>query len=1038
MDTYQEMQLAAIDAAKAGDFIQSLALFDQVLRVQPQLYQTWCNRGNVLDDLGRAEEAVASYDRALHIYPDYETARLNRGVVQQKMANAAFNQGVVLDNNKELAAALVCYERALALNPSHCEANLNAALVLKDLGRFEEAAMRLMASETLEAGFVHGLNQAADIWGVQLGRHDEALACYQRSLAIDPDQPHIRLSSGESLLATGQLAAGWAALELRATHGGPFMGWIGFPQPQWQGEPLAGKRILLWCEQGYGDTFQFIRYVCQVRQLGADVYVLAPETLRRILVSSFAPAGIKFVRGSAQASPFDFHCPLMSLPLALGIDRVEHIPVATPYILASQSAQDKWKERLSRDAAVDAMRLGLVWASSHRPELPPERDLRALRFSQLAPLMRAAHTLGAQIFSLQLDEPSSQLTNWMAANGNALPIIDCAPDLNDWEDTAALIANLDLVICCDTAVAHLAAAMGKPTWILLHHSPCWRWLQGRSDSPWYPSVRLFKQARAGDWADVVDRVAQTFILNYKVFGGKGPERAQAMQLVAIEAAKAGDLTQSLALLDQVLEVQPDLYQAWCNRGNVLDDLGRANEALASYDRALQIHPDYETAMRNREIVAKKMANAVFDQGVLLDNAKELESALACYEQALMLDQKHTAANLNAALVLEELGRVDEAIVRFKASGEIDPSYVEGLNRAGDILGTELGRHQEALDCYDASLTQKPEQVHLLWNRSHSELALGRYKQGWLNYDTRTPNAEDTTGWIDFPQPRWRGEPLAGKRILLWCEQGFGDVFQFCRYVLLVRDRGATVFLLVHPTIERLFQIVFAGEGIQIILGSALAKPFDYQCPLLALPLACNTDSVDDIPSPAPYLWPDTKDAQQWQQRMAEDFGTRKRRIGLVWASGHRPESPHWHAMNMRSLHLSQLAPLATVQNASSMQMFSLQLEAPAQQLAELQSQYWRGPEIIDLTAGLKDWADTAARIANLDLVISTDTALAHLAAAMGKPTWILLHHSPCWRWLDNRDDSPWYPSVRLFRQTKAGDWDEVVNRVVVALHALPP
>ena len=511
---------------------------------------------------------------------------------------------------------------------------------------------------------------------------------------------------------------------------------------------------------------------------------------------------------------------------------------------------------------------------------------------------------------------------------------------------------------------------------------------------------------------------------------------QEMQLAAIEAAKAGDLTQSLALFDQVLEAQPDLYQAWCNRGNVLDDLGRAEDAVASYDRALHLYPDYETARLNRGVVQQKMANEAFNQGVVLDNNKELEAALVCYERALSLHPMHSAANLNAALILEELDRLDEAATRFIEAEKIDPGYVDGLNRAGDILGTELGRHQEALDCYDASLTKKPEQPHLLWNRSHSELALGRYKQGWLHYDTRTPNASDTTGWIDFSQPRWRGEPLAGKRVLLWCEQGFGDVFQFCRYVLLVRDRGATVFLLVHPMIERLFQIVFAGEGIQIILGSALAKPFDYQCPLLALPLACNTDSLDEIPSPAPYLWPDTKDARYWQQRMAEDFGIRKRRIGLVWASGHRPENPHWRTMNMRSLHLSQLAPLAAAQNASSMQMFSLQLEAPAQQLAELQSQHWRGPEIIDLTAGLRDWADTAARIANLDLVISTDTALAHLAAAMGKPTWILLHHSPCWRWLDNRDDSPWYPTVRLFRQTEAGDWNDVVNRVVAALGSL--
>jgi Flp pilus assembly protein TadD len=512
---------------------------------------------------------------------------------------------------------------------------------------------------------------------------------------------------------------------------------------------------------------------------------------------------------------------------------------------------------------------------------------------------------------------------------------------------------------------------------------------------------------------------------------------QEMQLAAIEAAKAGDLAQSLALFDQLLKVQPDLYQAWCNRGNVLDDLGRAEEAVASYDRALRIYPDYEIARLNRGVVQQRMANEAFNQGVVLDNNKELEAALVCYERALSLYPGHNAANLNAALILEELGRLEEAVVRFIQAEKMQPGYVDGFNRAGDILCTQLGRHKDALDSYQRSLALKPDQPAIRWNTAHSLLAQGHYAQGWQAYDYRSPNSEDNLGWINFPQPQWRGEPIAGKRILLWCEQGFGDVFQFCRYVRHVQDLGATVFLLVHPMVERLFKTVFEQKGITIVLGSAQAKPFDFQCPLLGLPFACKTDSLEKIPNQHPYLFADAAEAQHWHQRLVAIDGARKKRVGLVWAGGYRPQHLLAHGMDLvRSLHLRELAPLKAVQAENEIQFFSLQLDKPAEQLAQMQSDGWDGPVIIDLAKDLQDWADTAALIANLDLVISCDTAVAHLAAAMGKPTWILSRFNGCWRWLEGRDDSPWYPTVRLFRQTTAGDWANVVHRVAMALKAL--
>ncbi len=523
-----------------------------------------------------------------------------------------------------------------------------------------------------------------------------------------------------------------------------------------------------------------------------------------------------------------------------------------------------------------------------------------------------------------------------------------------------------------------------------------------------------------------------------------PAQVHQMHLAAIEAAQAGQLDRALALFDQVLAHAPSLYAAWSNRGNVLDNLGRAQEALESFDRALALVPDYESALHNRAVVTQKMGNDAFNRGIALEQDGDLAGALACYEEALAIHPAHQAANLQAGLTLEELGREREAADRFIHSAEIDPGYTDGLHRAAIILATDLNLHAEALQYYNQYLAAHPSDPWARWHRSQSLLALGHYREGWQEYnEVSFEPGHNPMGRMSPLHPRWRGEPIDGLRIVLWCEQGYGDALQFCRYATLVKSLGAQVFLLTAPKLERLFKTVFEPQGIPIILGSSQASPYHYQCSLMALPLACATDSVEKIPNQVPYLWPDEHDAQQWQRRVqqalpGEPDNGRERgntcRVGLVWAGGHRPDNPGAQAVDrLRSLHLCEFAPLRKVSEQAHVSFFNLQIGESALQLAQLQSQGWDGPDLIDLTADVRDWADTAALVASLDLVIACDTATAHLAAAMGKPTWILSRYSGCWRWLQDRDDSPWYPSVRLFRQVQPGDWGEVMERVVQAL-----
>jgi Tetratricopeptide repeat/Glycosyltransferase family 9 (heptosyltransferase) len=379
---------------------------------------------------------------------------------------------------------------------------------------------------------------------------------------------------------------------------------------------------------------------------------------------------------------------------------------------------------------------------------------------------------------------------------------------------------------------------------------------------------------------------------------------------------------------------------------------------------------------------------------------------------------------------------EQTLAAYDAMLAHNPFDAEVLFSKGVVLD-DLARFDEALAAYQQALALNPEHAGASQNASTLLLARGDYAQGWRLYEGRWRLAQRGLSWQDLPRPVWRGEPLAGKHILVWSEQGFGDAFQFCRYVLVLHSMGAAkvTLLALEGRCKRLFEHSFAQVGIEVVSEVAirnglLTPAFDVHSPLMSLPFACGTDSVDKIPVRTPYLFAKPEDAAHWQARIASVSLPKQLRVGLCWAGGAKLGEDA-----KRSLALLQMLPLLRLVQKDAVQFFSLQLGEPAQQLQALPPDSWQGAPIIDLTPELMDWAHTAALIENLDLVISCDTAVAHLAAAMGKPTWILSRFSGCWRWLQDRDDSPWYPSVRLFRQTTAGDWAGVMDRVALALAA---
>jgi hypothetical protein len=335
---------------------------------------------------------------------------------------------------------------------------------------------------------------------------------------------------------------------------------------------------------------------------------------------------------------------------------------------------------------------------------------------------------------------------------------------------------------------------------------------------------------------------------------------------------------------------------------------------------------------------------------------------------------------------------------------------------------------------DAMHMSKTAQVKDSFDEIFSRLKAGDFASGWPLHEQRWQaesmrRAAAILAQRNFKVPLWLGqEPLPGKTIFIWPEQGHGDVMQFVRYTEQVASLGSKVLLAAHTSTVRLLTQSFSHPRIEVVLDlEEHSYEFDFHCPILSLPLACGTDSLDKIPAKAPYLFAEPQEVLVWEGRIRQSDGALRQRaggrVGVVWAGGARLGNDA-----ERSLSLSHFAPLITTFKSDEVQFFSLQTGDAA---AQLQS----APclPITDLSADLKDWADTAALIANLDLVIACDTAVAHLAAAMGKQTWILSRFNGCWRWLEGRDDSPWYPTVRLFRQKTHGDWDGVMADVVTAL-----
>jgi tetratricopeptide (TPR) repeat protein len=459
--------------------------------------------------------------------------------------------------------------------------------------------------------------------------------------------------------------------------------------------------------------------------------------------------------------------------------------------------------------------------------------------------------------------------------------------------------------------------------------------------------------------------------------------------------------EALASFDRALALRPDNTEALGSRGVTLHALRRFDEALASYDRALALRPDDAEVNVNR--------------GVTLFQLKRFDDALASCDRALALQPDFPEAHSSRGNALSMLKRFDEAMADYDRALVLRPHYAEAHTNLGVTLHA-LKRFDDALQSHERALAARPDFAEAHYNEGLCRLLIGDFDRGWAEHEWWRETDQLKHAKRNFAQPPWTGSPaIAGKTILLHAEQGFGDTIQFCRYAARIEALGGRVILEVQRPLHDLMQTL-PGAARIVSRGDPLPD-FDMHCPMLGLPLVFGT-GLATIPRETPYLRASAQAVANWSARLPPKT---RPRIGLAWSG--RPE--HNNDQN-RSIDLASfLSPLEGVDAT----LVSLQRDVRAADAIVLQGR----SDVIHFGEELKDFSDTAALAANLDLVISVDTSVAHLAGALAKPVWVLLPFIPDWRWLLDRDDSPWYPTARLFRQDDSRRWDSVLARLRAAL-----
>jgi predicted O-linked N-acetylglucosamine transferase (SPINDLY family)/ADP-heptose:LPS heptosyltransferase/glycosyltransferase involved in cell wall biosynthesis len=1060
-DYYEAHYFLGVVFWNQDNFTQAIFHYQRAIEIKPDYAEAHGNLGAVLFKEGKVDEAIECYHRALAINSQDTIALCNLAValveqgkideaikycqaaiqVQPDSENAYCNLAYVYQSQGSIEKAIAAYQKVLDLNPNHIDAHIGMGNMYSNLQQYESAIDEFNRAIALDLTNSNAYNWLGFV-SLEVNQVDTAINAFRHSISCNSSYPEAHLNLSLALLLQGNYAEGLAEYEWRSQRSGldkssPHF----FPHPIWDGKDLQGRTLLIYCEQGFGDLIQFIRYIPIVRtRCGSNSKIIfdCQEPVRRLFEPFVSNTDIEIRPRDLPLPHFDIKASLLSLPHILGTT-LDTITASAKYLAVGNDINPDVVSRIGDCQAL--LKVGLVWASKQTHSTAPKRSCH---LPSLLPLFDLANELSngqtnIHFYVLQKDisDADRQLVEQYQAK-----LTDLSNYLGDFADTAAIIDRLDLVITVDTSVAHLAGAMGKPTWVMLPFAPDWRWMLEREDSPWYPTMRLFRQDRAGNWQGVIDRVdialrelSDGIAANFdrrdrqSLRSAKSPKPSKAPKPSKSPKKSNKHGTKSSQVESPQSDIDALLQEAIAHHNS-----GRLTEAETIYRRILQLQPYHFSSLHMMGVLsvqAKKLETGISwlekaltsepdnseahsNLGNVLSEVGKYDDAISHYERAIALNPKLTDAYYNLGLVNSLQGNLDQAISYYQRTIDICPTYAQAHNNLGTLLQKQ-GQFERAKYFYQQAIAINPNHAEAKYNLSMLLLLLGNLGEGFIEYEWRwsSPTFLHDNPSPSFPQPLWDGSNLGNRTLLISSEQGYGDNIQFSRYLASIKVITKKIIFICPPSLEKLFG---QFEGIKLVRPHTPLPDFDVHISLLSLPRVFGTD-VETIPAQIPYLSAPSTIKTGDSLKNPDHFS-----IGIVWAS----KASHPTAGD-RTCPLDILKSLFDIPNIS---FYCLQKEIDnADRL--LLEQYHENVTV--LSDRLQDFADTAAIIAQLDLVISVDTAVAHLAGAMGKPTWVLLPFSPDWRWMLEREDSPWYPTMRLFRQERIGDWTPLIDRVGNAL-----
>ncbi len=1089
----EALRSVAAICINARRFQEAAGLIESVVAADPRNADAWAMLGSAHEGMGDIERAVADFERGLALRRDsVDLRRALAAVLYRKgdhvraeaQARIVFDrapdmQGAALDlaiclqalNRHEEAIAILT--GALSGRPDSAELLDRLARSFTVLERFAEAASARERVLALDPNNVNVIHDLAATYGL-LGRFAEAIPLHERAVALLPDNPTVHFTLWNILLRSGDFGAGWPAYERWMRVAGHNRG---FPKPRWEGEPRPEGALLVYTDHGIGDALLMLRYLPAVKERfqGRLIVEVRPELAG--LVRNDPAVDLVVEQHPDRRPPavrYDAVIGFFDLPGALGVELTD-LPLRSPSVRAPQDRVEHWKHRL---AGADGLRVGICWTGSSA------NDWNEKRTCPPGELARLAAVPGVSLFSLQKGIGAEQA----AEIADSLGMTDLGPELTDFTETAAAIVNLDLVVSIETSVAHLAGALGSPVWTLLAGNTAWIWFTEREDSPWYPSMRLYRQAAGQGWADVVDRVtsdmsrlagaedgdeasvkrsgqaravvgmARTYLQRGKLDIAEDcfrralalePRNADALKSAAVICLDRRRFGQAARFARRLTVVQPDNADAWGILGAAYEGERSFGRALASCERGVEADPDnvglrraYAVALfKTGDFVrAESEARAVLDRNP--DGADDAVNLAFClqaldrqeeaifYLKAALLSQPHNAYWLErlAASYLA-LERYEEAIAAYERilaeqpeDGGVVPELttVYAVHNIASAYGT-LGRLDEARPLHERAVELRPDLPtfhYTLWNLL---LRSGDFRAGWPAYERWMQVSRFKSR--EFPKPVWRGEAQPRGSLLVYADHGYGDALLMLRLLAAAKERfQGRLIVEVRPEMAGL---VRSDPAVDLVVEQHLDRrppPVPYDAVIGFMSLAgLQGIALEDLPLRAPSAWAPADRVDRWKRRLAGYDGLR---VGICWTGDSTNE---WNVR--RSVPLLEFAPLARI---PGVRLFSLQKGFGANHAAALADEV----PLVDLGPELTDFAETAAAIGGLDLVVTMDTAVAHLAGALGAPVWTLLAKITAWMWLTEREDSPWYPSMRLYRQSVDWDWSDPMARVAADLARL--